>query len=133
MAKKKRQAPARQQGGSKSPADVAAAFAAKNFYKYNNMTVQDSSVSPWDLRDSLIKQDPHNLYEVKSTADGDVVTVNEGAATIYAGNSAFSDNGKNALIVDDYIRGEIGGSSTHSSFVTIVLVVLIALVIIAAL
>lgn len=136
MAKKKN-TPSRK-GGQQitpvTPADTAASFIAQNIYRHRYMSVQDSRISPWDVRDSLIKENPGNLYEVKNTADGDVVSVNDGDAIIYAGNSAFSDNARSALIVDDFIRDQVGGKSpTRSPFVTFVLIVLIVLVIIMAL
>lgn len=135
MAKKKN-TPSRkgQQGAPVTPADAAASFIAQNIYRHRYMSVQDSRISPWDVRDSLIKENPGNLYEVKNTADGDVVSVNDGDAIIYVGNSAFSDNARSALIVDDFIRDQVGGKSpTRSPFVTFVLIALIALIIIMAL
>lgn len=132
MAKRKTQK--HQQVEKKSPVDAAAAFISKNLYRHRHMTVQDGRITPWDMRDSLIKEDPGNLYEIKSTIEGDVISVNKGEATIYVGNSAFGDKGHSAVIVDDFIRGEIlkEGSSTYSPFVTIALIGLVVLIIIVA-
>ena len=72
MAKKKKTT----SSSASSRNDIAASFIADNIYRYNTMTVEDRSVTPWDLRDALISKNPGNLYEVKNTSDGDVVSIN---------------------------------------------------------
>lgn len=133
MAKKKKTT----SSSASSRNDIAASFIADNIYRYNTMTVEDRSVTPWDLRDALISKNPGNLYEVKNTSDGDVVSINNSDCVIYAGDSAFSDAGQRGFKLDRIIYDRMGGargkgSGSGVSFVTIALVLLLVIIIAVA-
>lgn len=131
MAKKKKNT----SSSASSRNDIAASFIADNIYRYNTMTVEDRSVTPWDLRDALISKNPGNLYEVKNTSDGDVVSINNNDCVIYAGDSAFSDAGQRGFKLDGIIYDRMGGSrgkGSGSSFVTIAFVLLLVIIIAVA-
>lgn len=133
MAKKKKNT----SSSTSSKTDIAASFISDNIYRYNTMTVEDRSVTPWDLRDALISKNPGNLYEVKNTSDGDVVSINNNDCVIYAGDSAFSDAGQRGFKLDGIIYDRMGGSrgkgsGSGSSFVTIAFVLLLAIIIAVA-
>lgn len=116
--------------GKSRVVDESAQFISNNMHKRKAMTVQDSSVNPWNLRDALMDISPHNLYEVKSTDDGDVLVINDGEAKVYAGNSAFSRNGESATPIDNYLDSASSGG--NGSFVTIILLIMLIVIIAAA-
>lgn len=131
MAKKKKNT----SSSASSKTTTAASFISDNIYRYNTMTVEDRSVTPWDLRDALISKNPGNLYEVKNTSDGDVVSINNNDCVIYAGDSAFSDAGQRGFKLDGIIYDRMGGSrgkGSGSSFVPIAFVLLLAIIIAVA-
>lgn len=133
MAKKKKTT----SSSTPSRTDIAASFIGDNIYRYNTMTVEDRSVNPWDLRDALISKNPGNLYEVKNTSDGDVVSINNNDCVIYAGDSAFSDAGQRGFKLDRIIYDRMGGSrgkgsGSGGSFVTVALLILLAIIVAVA-
>lgn len=139
FAKEKRMAKKKKNTSSSTPSrnDIAASFIADNIYRYNTMTVEDKSVTPWDLRDALISKNSGNLYEVKNTSDGDVVSINNNDCVIYAGDSAFSDAGQRGFKLDRIIYDRMGGSrgkgsGSGGSFVTVALVLLLVIIIAVA-
>lgn len=131
MAKKKKT-----NNSASSRTTTAASFIADNIYRYDTMTIEDRSVTPWDLRDALVSKNPGNLYEVKNTSDGDVVSINGNDCVIYVGDSAFSDAGQRGFKLDRIIYDRMGGSSggqgSGGSFVTVALLILLAIIVAVA-
>lgn len=120
-----------------NPNDIAAKFLADNLYRNNRMSIEDNRIDPWSLKDSLITANPGNLYEVKHTDDGEVISVNNGDCMIYVGRSAFSDDGRSAMTIDRIIRKDLNAATGSvkgkgggcSLLLLIIAVVVIALVV----
>lgn len=84
----------------------------KNYIRHSTITVDDSSISPYDLRSVLIDKYPHHLYEMRYVDEGELIDINNGECIIYAGRASYSDAAKNAsLIIDSY---QVGGKSMAS-------------------
>lgn len=104
----------------------ASQFIFNNMYKMRKMTIEDQKFNPWDLQRSLANNHPGNLYEVKNTSDGDVVSINDGECTVFCGDSAFSIRAQKAIKIDNYINdyGSGGGRGSLLSILVIALIIL---------
>ena len=130
MAKKKKSTYSQQ-----SLADNAASFILDNLYRYNDIAIEDRGITPWDLRDALIRKNPGNLYEVKNTDNGDVLFINGNDCAIYAGDAAFSDAGQKGFKIDDIIYDRSNSSwpekkkdNSSSGILILTLLIIIALI-----